>query len=72
MDEMNIISRFTRGIISKAIRMILKSKFGYDIDIQINEIKTKIIEGETNAHVDVDIKISKEQLTKIIKEVGLN
>ncbi len=72
MDEMNIVSKFTNGLVSKAIRMVLKHKLGYDIDIQLNELKTKIVDGETHAHVDLDIKIDKEQLTKILKEVGLN
>lgn len=37
MDEMRIVSKFTRGIISKAIKMVIRKKTGYNIDIQLNE-----------------------------------
>ena len=29
MDEMRIVSKFTRGIISKAIKMVIRKKTGY-------------------------------------------
>lgn len=42
MDEMKIVSKFTRGIISKALKMVIHKKTGYDIDIQLNEIRLSI------------------------------
>lgn len=45
MDEMKIVSKFTRGIISKALKMVIHKKTGYDIDIQLNEITTTIADG---------------------------
>ena len=42
MDEMRIVSKFTRGIISKAIKMVIRKKTGYNIDIQLNEAITTI------------------------------
>ena len=45
MDEMRIVSKFTRGIISKAIKMVIRKKTGYNIDIQLNEAITTINDG---------------------------
>ena len=42
MDEMRIVSKFTRGIISKAIKMVIRKKTGYNIDIQLNEAITTV------------------------------
>ena len=42
MDEMRIVSKFTREIISKAIKMVIRKKTGYNIDIQLNEAITTI------------------------------
>ena len=44
MDEMKIVSKFTTNMISKLVKMVLRKKLGYDIDIQLNEIKTTITE----------------------------
>lgn len=72
MDEMKIVSKFTRGIISKAIKMIVHKKTGYDINIQLNDVTTVIIDGKTHLHVDLDAEVDKEELIKILKNIGLN
>lgn len=72
MDEMKIVSKFTRGIISKAIKMIVHKKTGYDINIQLNNVTTVIIDGKTRLHVDLDAEVDKEELIKILKNIGLN
>ena len=33
MDEMKIVSKFTTNMISKLVKMVLRKKLGYDIDI---------------------------------------
>ena len=71
MDEMKIVSKFTRGIISKALKMVHK-KTGYDINIQLNEVTTTIADGKTHLHVDVDAEIRKDELINILKSIGLN
>ena len=35
MDEMKIVSKFTTNMISKLVKMVLRKKLGYDIDIQL-------------------------------------
>lgn len=72
MDEMKIVSKFTRGIISKVLKMAIHKKIGYNVDIQLNEINTTITDGKTHLHVDVDAEIGKEELTNILKSIGLN
>lgn len=51
MDEMKIVSKFTRGIISKALKMVIHKKTGYDIDIQLNKVTTTIADGKTRNRV---------------------
>ena len=69
---MRIVSKFTRGIISKAIKMLIRKKTGYDVDIQLNEVTTTIADGKTHLHVDVDAEIGKDELINILKSIGLN
>lgn len=72
MDEMKIVSKFTRGIVSKILKTVIHKKTGYDVDIQLNEITTTISDGKIHLHVDVDAEINKDELMKILKSVGLN
>ena len=72
MDEMRIVSKFTRGIISKAIKMIIRKKTGYNIDIQLNEAVTTVSDGKTHLHLDVDAELNKDELMNILKSIGFN
>ena len=72
MDEMRIVSKFTRGIISKAIKMVIRNKTGYNIDIQLNEAITTISDGKTHLHLDVDAELDKDELMSILMSIGLN
>ena len=72
MDEMRIVSKFTKGIISKALKMVVNKKTGYNVDIQLNEITTTINDGKTHLHLDVDAELEKDELIKILKSIGLN
>lgn len=71
MDEMNIKSKFTTWMLSKAIGKALQKKLGYDIRIQLNEVKATINDGETHVHLDLDVKLSKEELMKILNNANL-
>lgn len=72
MDEMRIVSKFTKGIISKALKMVVHKKTGYNVDIQLNEITTTINDGKIHLHLDVDAELEKDELIKILKSIGLN
>lgn len=71
MDEMRIVSKFTTGMISKLLKLTLRKKLGYDIDIRLNEVTAKVDNGKTHIHLDVDAELEKDELTKILKNVGL-
>ncbi len=71
MDEMRIVSKFTRGIISKVVRKTLKKKTGYDVGVQVNELNVAITDGRAHIHLNVDAELNKEELMKILKNIGL-
>lgn len=71
MDEMRIVSKFTRGIISKVVRKTLKKKTGYDVGVQVNELNVAITDGRAHIHLNVDAELNKEELIKLLKDIGL-
>lgn len=71
MDEMKIGSKFTTNIISKLITMVIRKKFGYEVELKLNEVNATVIDGKTHVHLDVDAELDKEELIKILKNIGL-
>lgn len=71
MDEMKLVSKFTRGIVSKLLNKVIKKNTGYDINIQLNEVTATMTDGKTHLHMDIDAEISKEELIKLLKSIGL-
>lgn len=70
MDEMKISSRFTRAVISKLLKMMVKKKLGYEVDIQLNELTVRIDDEKAHAHVSADADLTKEELTRIFQTIG--
>lgn len=71
MDTMKISSKFMRGLISKLVKNIIRKKFGYEVDIQLDELMVTIDEGKAHLRINAEANISKDELIKIIKEIGL-
>ncbi len=72
MDELKIGSKFMKSVISKVIRMAVRKKYGYEIDIRIEELNAVIIDGKAHIHLNADADMNKDELTKILKSTGLN
>lgn len=73
MDEMKLklSTKFMKGMVSKLIAKALYKKLGYKVDIQLNDINVEFIDGETSIHADVDLRLDKEEFTKLIKSTNL-
>ena len=71
MDEMIIGSRLMRGIFAKLAKRAIRKKLGYDIELELNELNVKIVDGTAHAHLSIDTVLSNDELNKILAKVGL-
>lgn len=55
MDEMKIGSKFTTSIISKLASLAIRKKFGYDVKLNLNEVKATVVDGKTHVHLDISL-----------------
>lgn len=71
MDEMriNLSAKFMKSIVTKILRKVIRKKFGYDIDIQINDLVIVSSEGKVRIHADVDGETTNEEFAKIVKSI---
>ena len=70
MDEVKIQSGFVQGIITKIIRKILAKKLDVDLGIVFNEPIYVKFDGENaNVHLNVSAALSKDDLSKLLKDL---
>lgn len=71
MDEVRIESGFTKMILSKILKTVLKKKLGCDVTVELNEFKATIKDGKAHIHVSADGEIDNGDLAKLLKVAGL-
>lgn len=74
MDEMKLklSTKFMRGMLSKLLSKMIYKKFGYKIDIQLNDLIVKYNDGRARLYVDADVDIDGDEFMNIMKSVGLD
>lgn len=71
MDEMKVklSTKMMRGLAAKLIEKAIAKKFGYKIDIQIDEIEIRHEDGRVHLHLNVDAETSSGEFTDIVKDL---
>ena len=71
MDNMTITSKLMTKLVGKLLHRTIKKKLGYDVQIKLNELNATVIDGTAHVHLNIDAELPKEELNKIVAEVGL-
>ena len=69
MDEMIIKTPWTTAIVSWIIKQVIRKKLGYDVDVQLNNFKTTVMDNKMQMHLDVDFGVNKEDVNELLKSV---
>ena len=74
MDELKLklSTRFTRKMVSKMISRSIRKKYGYNIDIHLEDLDIESIDGETNVTANVELRFSNDELVRLLQKVGLD
>lgn len=71
MDELKIASKIMTKIISKGITMAIKKKLGYNVDIQVHEIRATVNDGKAHVYLNAEGDVDINEFKKFTKVVGL-
>lgn len=71
IDEMKIGTSFMKGMVSKLLNMTVKRKLGYDVGIRLNDFNIKVTDERAHVHLNIDADLTQEELSKILKSIGL-
>ena len=68
----NLKSKFMRKVVSKLLSKSIKSKTGYEIDVQFDELNASFENGEITVKANLEAKMSKDEFMKILNSQGLD
>ena len=71
MDELKITSKIMTKIISKGIAMVIKKKLGYNVDIQVHEIRATVNDGKAHVYLNAEGDVDITEFKKFTKSIGL-
>lgn len=71
MDELKITSKIMTKIISKGIAMTIKKKLGYNVNIQVHEIRATVNDGRAHVYLNAEGDVDVNEFKKITKVIGL-
>lgn len=72
MDEMKVklSTKLMRNVVSKLIARAVRKKYGYEVDIQLNELDISVIDGETKILTNMELKMGSDEFKKLMKSIG--
>lgn len=73
MDEMKVSlgSRFMKSIAAKIISKAIKSKTGYKVDIQLNDLDFWVLNGDTTIKINLEAKMKSDEFNKLLKTIEM-
>lgn len=71
LDEMKfkLGSKFMRKIAAKFIANMIYKKFGYKVDIKLEELNINFEDGDASIKTNVEIKMDKMEFTRIMRDI---
>lgn len=71
MDEVRIATKFMRCTVANILSKVIQKKVGYKADICLNEFSITFDNEKAHIHLNADAELSKDELSKIIKQLVL-
>lgn len=69
---MTLSTKFMRNLVSKLIAKSIYKKYGYKINVQLDNLDVSVIDGETDIKANVEVKLESSEFMKIIKDINLD
>jgi len=70
MDELNLQSKFLKGIIGKIISSAVKKKLGgFDVVVDINSLQVKVDDSKVYISASIDANANKEIIPHLVKGI---
>lgn len=73
MDEMKmkLRSKFMRKFASSLITKFIFKKYGYKLNIQLNDLDISFVDGDTKIITNVELKMDSQEFKKVVNDIGI-
>lgn len=68
MDILKITSKFAKGVLNLCLTKIIKRRFGYDVELVINDLDVKLVGDKVYLHIDANAETDVDEFNKILKD----
>lgn len=74
MDEMRVKlkTNFMRNIVAKLMSRAIYKKYGYKVNIQLNDVDLWSIDGDTTIKLNVEVQLKSDEFNKIMKSIDMD
>lgn len=74
MDEMRLklSTNFMKNIVSKLMSKLIYKKFGYKINIKLEDIDIWAVDGDTTIKLNVEAKLDSNEFKKLVKNISID
>lgn len=71
MDELKLklSTRLMRGIAAKFIARSIRKKYGYKVNVQLNELNINVVDGDATIKTSVEVTIDNREFMEIMKNI---
>ena len=73
MDEMKmkLRSKFMRKFVSSLITKFIFKKYGYKIDLNLNDLDITFVDGDTKIITNIELKMDSQEFKKVVNDIGI-
>ena len=68
-DELRISTPWMKGFIANAVKKMVRKKFGYSIDLDLNNIYVSTDEEGAHIHISANVDMDKPSFDKMLGEI---
>lgn len=74
MDEMRLklSTNFMKNMVSKLMSKMIYKKFGYKINIKLEDIDIWAVDGDTTIKLNVEAKLDSNEFKKLVKNISID
>lgn len=67
--RVNLKTNFMRNIVAKLMSRAIYKKYGYKVNIQLNDVDLWSIDGDTTIKLNVEARLKSDEFNKIMKSI---
>ena len=68
--ELKLSTKFMRTIASKLIAKFIYKKYGYKVNVQLNDLDISVIDGETKLNANVEMTANSNEFMKMMRSIA--